>query len=433
MTSSDPWDTPGTTGPPGSPEPSGPSDRLDQPEQPGRPGGPGGPAPDSPGAEALDGPDAPDLRDGESPDEAALRELMRRAVGDLRPAPGALDHLRRAVPARRQHRRQALAGSVAALLLAGAAVPALVHAAGSGGTTTAAPAGRTDTHTSRPGEDGRHNALRPSADPGWDGRGRDQNGSGQPTLTDGSQGPSAHAVSPSTTVPADAPPCSADQLGNGTSKAGSPDAYGQVYGWFRVANVSGSACAMPAGTGTVQVHLLSSTADPSRISVVDHTAGDPADRLPTVDSTVPVVLAPGQAYEVAYAWVPAGTGSGGCTTQPSSPPPSATATPTPTDTAATSGAAAASVRSASVHSGGSGGAGSPATEVNAAGSAPADTAPGGTSTTGPSTTSQPTGFTLLQSSTADGPVVVGPTVKDACAGTVYTTPPMARTPDVTTP
>jgi hypothetical protein len=69
--------------------------------------------------------------------------------------------------------------------------------------------------------------------------------------------------------------------------------------------------------------------------------------------------------------------------------------------------------------------------VNAAGSAPADTAPGGTSTTGPSTTSQPTGFTLLQNSTADGPVVVGPTVKDACAGTVYTTPPMTRTPDVT--
>jgi hypothetical protein len=416
MTSSDPFDTPGTSGPPGSPDA------------------------ETPGAEALDGSDAPDLRDGESPDEAALRELMQRAVSDLRPAPGALDHLRRAVPARRQHRRQALAGSVAALLLAGAAVPALVHAAGSGGTTTAAPAGRTDTHTSRPGEDGRHNALRPSADPGWDGRGRDQNGSGRPTLTDGSQDPSAHAVSPSTTVPADAPPCSADQLGSGTSKAGSPDAHGQVYGWFRVANVSGSACAMPPGTGTVQVHLLSSTADPSKISVVGHTAGDPADRLPTVDSTVPVVLAPGQAYEVAYAWVPAGTGSGGCTTQPSSPPPSATATPTPTGTAATSGVSAASARSASVHSGSSGGSdgpgdatgsGSSATEVNAAGSAPADTAPGGTSTTGPSTTSQPTGFTLLQSSTADGPVVVGPTVKDACAGTVYTTPPMARTPDVT--
>lgn len=398
MTSSDPWDTPGTSGPPGRPG---------QPDVPG--------------------PDALDLHGGESPDEAALRELMQRAVRDLRPAPGALDHLRRAVPARRQHRRQALAGSVAALLLAGAAVPALVHAAATGGSTTAAPADRTDTHTSRPGEDGRHGALHSTADPEWDGRGRDRNGPGQPTLTNGAQDPSAHAASPSTTVPADAPACSGDQLGNGTSKAGSPDARGQVYGWFRVANVSDSACAMPPGTGTVQVHLLSSTADPSQISVVNHTEGDPADRLPAVEDTAPVVLAPGQAYEVAYAWVPADTGPGGCTTQPSSPPPSATATPTPTGTAASSGASAASAVSGPDRSRGS------ATAMTAADSVPADTSPGGPSTTGPSAPAQPAGFTLLQSSTADGPVVVGPTVKDACSGTVYTTAPMTQTPDVTTP
>jgi hypothetical protein len=28
-------------------------------------------------------------------------------------------------------------------------------------------------------------------------------------------------------------------------------------------------------------------------------------------------------------------------------------------------------------------------------------------------------------------MVVGPTVEDTCAATVYTTPPMTRTPDVT--
>ena len=45
-----------------------------------------------------------------SPDEEALRRLMKAAVQGIEPTPDALHHLRRAVPARRAHRRQVLVG-----------------------------------------------------------------------------------------------------------------------------------------------------------------------------------------------------------------------------------------------------------------------------------------------------------------------------------
>ncbi len=68
--------------------------------------------------EAAD-PGAPSL------DEDALRRLLHESVQDLEPDPTALEHLRRAVPARQARHRQVLAGVAAAVLVGGAAVPAL--------------------------------------------------------------------------------------------------------------------------------------------------------------------------------------------------------------------------------------------------------------------------------------------------------------------
>ncbi|MGW4705839.1 hypothetical protein ACWEP1_36530, partial [Streptomyces sp. NPDC004285] len=102
---------------------------------------------------APEEPDAPDERDerderdelsgqrmvkiepgpGEGGDELALRRLFQDAVGDLEPSLGSLEHLRRAVPARRARKRQAIVGAAAAAVLIGTAVPAFVHVAASGG------------------------------------------------------------------------------------------------------------------------------------------------------------------------------------------------------------------------------------------------------------------------------------------------------------
>lgn len=73
-------------------------------------------------------------------DEVALRRMLHGAVRELAPSEGTLDHLHRAVPARRARRRQAVVGAAAAALLIGTAVPAFVHVATSDGPSAARPA-----------------------------------------------------------------------------------------------------------------------------------------------------------------------------------------------------------------------------------------------------------------------------------------------------
>ncbi|MEU2881273.1 hypothetical protein ABZ651_34915, partial [Streptomyces sp. NPDC007070] len=50
--------------------------------------------------------------DGLDSDELDLRRMLHRAVEDVEPRDGALDHLRRAVPARRARKRQAVPTTV---------------------------------------------------------------------------------------------------------------------------------------------------------------------------------------------------------------------------------------------------------------------------------------------------------------------------------
>ncbi len=52
-----------------------------------------------------------------------------------------------------------------------------------------------------------------------------------------------------------------------------------MYGSFRIANVSGTDCTV-SSNGTVGVTALGA-ADPLKINVVQHTAGDAASGLPT--------------------------------------------------------------------------------------------------------------------------------------------------------
>ncbi|MGP3941010.1 hypothetical protein [Streptomyces sp. 6N106] len=262
-------------------------------------------------------------------DEEALRRLLHRAVDDLEPSSDSLDHLRRAVPARRARRRQALVGAAAAVVLGCAAVPALVHVATTGNGADDRPANAASSHRTPETSGGRHGEG--SGGKGSDGpadtveqdkgdKDKDK-GKDKPSKGEEEGGSGGTAPDPSNTLNATSPTCSRAQLtSGGAGSVGVPDAEGRVYGSFRVANISDSACTVE-GSGSVGASAQGG-ADAARILVVDHTAGDAAAGLPD-PSLQPgtLILKPGQAYEVKFAWIPAaGGGTSGCST---------TGTPTP--------------------------------------------------------------------------------------------------------
>ncbi|QKV94018.1 hypothetical protein HUT19_21525 [Streptomyces sp. NA02950] len=324
-------------------------------------------------------------------DEEALRLLMHRAVGDLAPSPDSLEHLRRAVPVRRTRRRQALVGAVAAVVLGGAALPALVHVATTGGGADDRPANASSSHRTpgtaggqRGGGSGGQYTDRPSDSVSPDKHDR-RNGEKPDQPTKDPKGDSGGtAPDPSSTLNATSPICSRTQLGSATGTAGSADVEGRVYGSFRVSNVSDRACSVEGG-GDVSASAQGA-ADSSRIFVVDHTAGDAASELPD-PATQPgtLILQPGQTYEVRFAWVPAsGGGTSGCSSGGGS-------TPTPDPSSGPDGA--------------------PQDE-------PSSGEPGGTPGGG-----EPPAASVLVSHTpeAGDPAAGSVTVSGACAGTIYRT------------
>ncbi len=211
--------------------------------------------------------------------------MLQGAVRDLRPADGVLDHLHRAVLARRARRRQAVVGTAAAALLIGTAVPAFVHVATSNDASTARPAiaghgeqaqggngdgaapDAPDLQTAEP-TDRRSEGVTGEADPDpspTKGEGGDPDG----TAT-------AKQPDPSAVDYAMLPVCDPGQLGVASAGTGAPGADGTVYGSFKIANVSGKDCTV-SSNGTVGFTALGA-ADPLKIGVVQHAAGDAAPR-----------------------------------------------------------------------------------------------------------------------------------------------------------
>lgn len=269
---------------------------------------------------------------GEDPDEldeVALRRMLRGAVRELAPSEGTLDHLHRAVPARRARRRQAVVGAAAAALLIGTAVPALVHVAASDGPSTARPAiaghgeqvqggNGDDTGPEEPGP----RVVEPTERESEGGAGGAEP---DPSPTEGEGSDPDGAVTGEETVPpstdlAALPVCEPSQLGVASAGTDAPGADGTVYGSFKIANVSGKDCTV-SSSGTVGVTAIGA-ADPLRIGVVQHAPGDAAPGLPD-PSQEPgtVLLKPAMAYEVRFAWVPADT----CPTVGPSPSPTPSA------------------------------------------------------------------------------------------------------------
>jgi len=335
--------------------------------------------------------DAHDDGLGLAPDELALRRVLHSAVGEIEPRDGTLEHLRRAVPARRARKRQVLVGMAAAALFAGTAVPALVHVSrATGSPADPSIAGQASRAHGGTGEDkgdsngsggsgGASDSVKDKGDSGHHGKRDKGTGKGRGTTGSGSTTPGSSLAD-----------CTAAQLGGATSSVNPADAAGVVYGTFRVANISGTTCTV-SGPGTVGA-TPQGAADPARVTVVSHVTGDAATALPDPSQELAsLILKPGMAYQVKFAWVPSetcptqGAGDGGTGTGPSPDP------------SASDGTAGASE--------------------------------GASSTSGSSTLSSQL---LREDGVADGSVVVShtaatgsptvtATVPNACAGTVYRT------------
>ncbi|WP_370420240.1 hypothetical protein AB8O64_19385 [Streptomyces sp. QH1-20] len=334
-------------------------------------------------------------------DEQALRRLLHGAVGDLEPSADALEHLRRAVPARRTRRRQAVVGVAAAVILGGTAMPALLRVATTGGAADDRPANAASSQQTEEGAaEGRRSGGGEGEEP--------EVGSSHPADRKDEEHkeerkgedarPESHAggatggplPGPTSTLAATSPTCDRNQLGNGAGSVGVADREGRVYGSFRVVNVSHAVCTV-GGPGAVDVAGQGS-ADTSRVSVVDHTAGDAATGLPD-PSTEPseVILQPGQAYEVKFAWVPAsGGGPSGCASD-----------------------------------GGGGASPSPVASTPPASGTTAMDQPTGQDTPEPK---PPASVVVSHTPDTGEPTAADAKINDACAGTVYRTGPLATKP-----
>lgn len=371
---------------------------------------------------AESGPRAGADADGDLGDELALRRLLHGAVAGLEPTAGSLDHLRRAVPARRARKRQAVVGAAAAAVLIGTAVPAFVHVASSGGITAANPVnaghgqdaqGGTGAET---GIEGGKTSQSPASHVSPS-QGAVDGATGKPQQTasgTGTTGPQA-TLNP---VPGDSPKCEPGQLGVSSTQTSGPDGSGSVYGTFRVANVSGESCVVD-GSGIVSFEARGA-ADPGRISVVRHTAGDGSGLPDPAQEATVLLLKPSGSYEVRFAWLPSETcpTTGGTptaeptptapTTQPTptEPPPTVPpTTPPPTTTPPTTEPATQDP------GGGTGG-----TDTGTGTEAEGGAAPQMLRADGPAEGS----VSVSHTAEPGGPVAVA-TVPNACAGTIYRT------------
>ncbi|CAL9527764.1 hypothetical protein SUDANB15_03957 [Streptomyces sp. enrichment culture] len=289
--------------------------------------------PDDQGPEGLDS------------DELALRTMLHQAVREVEPSDGTLDYLRRAVPARRARKRQALVGVAAAALFLGTAVPAAVHVSGSAGSdanpsaighASEAQGGTGDGKGPGGGETTAGGTSDRVAGTGGSGK-KDEDEGG---ATTGAGEGATEGADPSAGTEAGVSACTAAQLGSAVPSSAAPDSTGAVYGSFRITNVSAESCTVD-GPGSVSA-TPAGAADTAKVTSARHVAGDAAAGLPDPSTeATSLVLKPGEAYEVKFAWVPSepcpttGGGTGGGGTGGPSPDPSPTESPTTTSGAST--------------------------------------------------------------------------------------------------
>ncbi|WP_190198223.1 hypothetical protein [Streptomyces djakartensis] len=289
-------------------------------------------------------------------DELDLRTMLQQAVQDVEPRDGTLEYLRKAVPQRRARKRQAVVGMAAAALFIGTAVPALVHVSNATGPdanpSVAGHASQTQGSVGEgKGPDGGESTSGGTAGKPEDSKKSDKKEKEKGRSTGGAATGTSQGAGPSASTATGDQACTAAQLGPAAASSAAPDSTGAVYGSFRVTNVSGASCTVSA-PGSVTASPQGA-ADPTRIGTARHAAGDAAAGLPDPSLEVAqLVLQPGAAYDVKFAWVPsetcppAGGGSVGGTEPSPTPTPSENSTDTggTTTTGGDTGAAPQLVR-----------------------------------------------------------------------------------------
>lgn len=388
----------GNPEPPENPENSGDSEDIEErqpvepvgpvgPVGPVRPQGPGGHGPDEHGKD-VSGIDVLLGAEGFDSDELALRRLLHQAVQEVEPRDGTLDHLRKAVPARRARKRQALVGIAATVLFFGTAIPALVHVSNSTGSNADPSIAGNSSQAQGGTSQGKDPAGGSSTSGGASGRASQNPGGPKNDGTGKTPGRGTVSANPSASAGTSVSVCTAEQLGASNSTVDAADSAGIVYGTFSVTNTSGTSCTV-SGPGTVGTYAIGA-ADSTKIAVAQHSSGDAATGLPDPSTEVSqLVLQAGASYVVKFAWVPSetcptsGTSTGGTTTGGSTPSPS------PTEDASTS-----------------------------SGSTTGDT---GTSTQMLRTDGTLDGSVQVSHTAEAGSPTVTATVPNACAGTVYRT------------
>ncbi|MFB7915286.1 hypothetical protein [Streptomyces sp. NPDC056061] len=342
-------------------------------------------------------------------DEVALRRMLHGAVDQIEPAEGVLDHLHRAVPVRRARRRQAVVGMAAAALLIGTAVPAFVHVANSDGSNAANPAMAGHGEQAQGGNGMESGSGGAGKDDGGGTGEQGESDANQPASTSspsdgggraGEGDPVGGASDPSASIASSVPACDPEQLGVASAETGAAGADGTVYGTFRIANVSGTECSV-SSAGSVGFQALGA-ADPAKIAVVQHAAGDAAARLPDPSrERAAVELKPSMTYEVKFAWVPKDT----CPAVGGSP------SPTPTEGAGGAGGVGGSAAGGGAGSGSGDGAAETAAQFGSDG--------GGGMLDG--------SIAVTHTPQAGAPVAEAK-IANACAGTIYRTGVLAPTP-----
>lgn len=248
--------------------------------------------------------------DGLESDELALRRILHDAVQEIEPRDGTLDHLRRAVPARRARKRQALVGMAAAALFVGTAVPALVHVSNSGGSDVNPSVAGHGQQAQGGAGDGKETEGGGNGSGGSSGRTQDQDKDGGKEKDDdtgtGAGSGSGGSTDPAATAAAGVAACTAEQFGAPDGSAGVPDSSGAVYGTFRFTNASAADCTA-SGPGSVS-YTAQGAADASKVGTSRHAAGDAAAGLPDPSQELTaLVLKPGDSYQVKFAWIPSAT------------------------------------------------------------------------------------------------------------------------------
>ncbi|MFE6331907.1 hypothetical protein ACFVOK_01625 [Streptomyces sp. NPDC057798] len=249
--------------------------------------------------------------DGQSPlgldaDDLDLRRLLHDAVQEIEPRDGTLDHLRRAVPARRARKRQALVGMAAAALFVGTAVPALVHVSqttGPGanpsvaGHGTQAQGGASQGADPDTGKDSSGTSSDKAEEEDKKDEEKEQEGKGDDGGAD-----SGGSADPAVTTGTGAAICTGEQLAVAAAGADAADGAGTVYGTFRFTNSSLMDCTV-TNPGSLSA-VAGGAADPTKISTARHISGDPATALPDPSlELTSLLLKPGASYEVKFAWV----------------------------------------------------------------------------------------------------------------------------------